>query len=48
MKGGHPAVECSQTRVWCGVDPENPKKLKSCPIPAEVVRRLSNATGLAE
>ena len=40
MKGGAPAVECSQLRVWCGADPNDPKKLKSCPIPDQVIEKL--------
>jgi 4-hydroxybenzoyl-CoA thioesterase len=38
------AVECIQTRVWCGHDPENPSKLKSRPIPNEVVAKLRTST----
>jgi hypothetical protein len=34
------AVECSQTRVWCIADPADPKKLKSSPIPEELVALL--------
>jgi 4-hydroxybenzoyl-CoA thioesterase len=37
---GKIAVECSQTRVWCGHDPENASRLKSRPIPAEVLAKL--------
>ena len=40
VKGGKVAVECVQTRVWCGHDPNNPSKLKSRPIPDDVVRKL--------
>jgi 4-hydroxybenzoyl-CoA thioesterase len=40
------AVECSQTRVWCGHDPDNASRLKSRPIPEDVVAKLraSNIT----
>ena len=34
------AVEGFETRVWAGRDPNNPEKLKSKPIPAEVIARL--------
>jgi 4-hydroxybenzoyl-CoA thioesterase len=35
------AVEGVETRVWTGPDPEHPEKLKSRPIPPEVIERLS-------
>ena len=34
------AIEGFETRVWAGRDPNNPEKLKSKPIPAEVIARL--------
>jgi len=34
------AVECLQTRVWCGRDSHDPSKLKSRPIPDEVIGKL--------
>ncbi len=34
------AVEGFETRVWAGRDPNNPEKLKSKPIPIEVIARL--------
>lgn len=34
------AVEGFETRVWAGRDPDNPDKLKSRPIPAEVIACL--------
>jgi 4-hydroxybenzoyl-CoA thioesterase len=34
------AVEGFETRVWVGRDPNNPDKLKSKPIPVEVIARL--------
>lgn len=40
VNGGAVAVECTQTRVWCGHDPANPKRLKSRPMPDEVVAKL--------
>jgi 4-hydroxybenzoyl-CoA thioesterase len=39
-KAGQVSVECSQTRVWCVPNPENPDRPKSSPIPTEVVNRL--------
>lgn len=35
------AVEGIETRVWTGLDPEDPKRMKSRPLPAEVIARLS-------
>jgi hypothetical protein len=29
------------TRVWVGREPEDPDKIKSTPIPGEIVERLS-------
>ena len=37
------AVEGFETRVWTGSDPGNPGRLKSRPLPAEVIERLSAA-----
>jgi 4-hydroxybenzoyl-CoA thioesterase len=42
-KGGVLAVEGVETRVWTGPDPENPGRLKSRSIPAEVIERLSSS-----
>jgi len=41
LKGDALAVEGHEIRVWAGRDPADPDKLKSRPIPAEVVARLS-------
>jgi len=35
------AVEGLETRVWTAHDPDDPEKLKSRPLPAEVIERLS-------
>ncbi len=35
------AIEGFETRVWVGPHPDDPTRLKSRPIPAEVIRRLS-------
>jgi len=40
-KDGALAVEGFETRVWTGRDPENPGQIKSRPLPAEVIERLS-------
>jgi 4-hydroxybenzoyl-CoA thioesterase len=42
MKDGELAVEGFETRVWVGYDPADPSRIKSQPIPAEVVARLSS------
>jgi 4-hydroxybenzoyl-CoA thioesterase len=41
FKDGVLAVEGIETRVWTGLDPEDPKRMKSRPLPAEVIARLS-------
>jgi 4-hydroxybenzoyl-CoA thioesterase len=41
MKQGVLAVEGVETRVWAGLDPQDPKRMKSRPLPAEVIARLS-------
>jgi 4-hydroxybenzoyl-CoA thioesterase len=42
FKGEVLAVEGVETRVWTGHDLQNPERLKSRPIPAEVIERLSS------
>ena len=42
-KDGALAVEAFETRVWVGRDPSDPAKIKSQPIPAEVLARLSRS-----
>jgi 4-hydroxybenzoyl-CoA thioesterase len=37
------ASEGSETRVWAVRDPNNPERVKSEPIPAEIAERLRNA-----
>jgi 4-hydroxybenzoyl-CoA thioesterase len=37
------AAEGSETRVWAVRDPNNPERVKSEPIPAEIADRLRNA-----
>ncbi len=43
MKGDMLAVEGFETRVWVGEDPGDPEKIKSKPIPLEVVQKLLTA-----
>jgi 4-hydroxybenzoyl-CoA thioesterase len=42
-EGDRLAIEAFETRVWAGPHPDDPKRLKSRPIPEIVVRRLSEA-----
>ncbi len=44
LVGGALAVEGSETRVWAGSDPADPGKLKSRPIPPDVMRRFEVTT----
>jgi 4-hydroxybenzoyl-CoA thioesterase len=37
------AVQGQETRVWAGRDPADPAKMKSQPIPAEVIARFGNS-----
>lgn len=37
LKDGALAVEGFETRVWTVRDPEDPERLRSAPIPAEVI-----------
>jgi 4-hydroxybenzoyl-CoA thioesterase len=36
------AVECLETRVWAGMDPADPTRLRSRPVPDAVKRALNN------
>jgi 4-hydroxybenzoyl-CoA thioesterase len=38
--GGEIAVEGAETRVWAGRDPDNPSRIKSRPIPPDVIERF--------
>ena len=40
LKGGALAVEGFETRVWTGRDPDDPGKLRSRPIPDDVIAKL--------
>lgn len=39
--GGDLAIEAHEIRVWAGIDPDNPERIKSRPLPDEVVAALS-------
>ncbi len=41
LKGKVLAVEGVETRVWTGIDPEDPDRMKSRPVPREIVERFS-------
>ena len=41
--GGALAVEGSETRVWAAIDDDDPSKMKSRPIPPEVIDRFKVA-----
>ena len=40
LKNGQLAVEGFETRVWTVRDPDDPERLRSQPIPAEVIARF--------
>jgi 4-hydroxybenzoyl-CoA thioesterase len=42
LRGETVAIEASETRVWAVADPEDPEKIRSAPIPAEVIDALSH------
>jgi 4-hydroxybenzoyl-CoA thioesterase len=39
--GGELCVECQDTRVWVQRDPDNPEKIRSLPIPQEVIAKFA-------
>jgi len=39
------SVECLETRVWCAKSPKNPEKIKSQPVPLEVIAMFSSEKG---
>ena len=43
FNGGALAIEGRETRVWVGTDPDDPQKLKSMPVPEEVIAAFSRA-----
>jgi 4-hydroxybenzoyl-CoA thioesterase len=42
INGGDLAVEAFETRVWTGKHPDDPTRLKSMPIPDEIVAALKS------
>ena len=44
LKNGQLAVEGFETRVWTVRDPDDPERLRSQPIPAEVIKRLQGGS----
>jgi 4-hydroxybenzoyl-CoA thioesterase len=40
---GRLAIEGRETRVWVSTDPDDPQKLKSLPVPEEVIAAFSRA-----
>ena len=42
MRGDKVAIEAFEKRVWVGKDPENPDRLRSVPIPDEVVAKFQD------
>ena len=43
FKGEILAIEAWETRVLAGKDPENPDKIKSRPIPEEIINKFKNS-----
>ena len=43
FKDGALAIEAWETRVWTGSHPQDPKAMKSAPVPAEIVAALSRS-----
>ena len=43
-KGGAPALEGFEKRVWTARDPSDPSRLRSAPIPAEVVEAFQRSS----
>jgi 4-hydroxybenzoyl-CoA thioesterase len=46
-KAGALAVEGYTTRVWTGFDPNDPSKMKSRPLPKEVIESLSSSSSVS-
>ena len=40
FNAGELAIEAFETRVWTGRHPDDPNRMKSVPIPDEIVRAL--------
>ncbi len=43
LKDGKLAIEAWETRVWVGKHPEDPERIKSRPIPEEVMAKFSRS-----
>jgi 4-hydroxybenzoyl-CoA thioesterase len=41
MRGSVLAIEAHEKRVWVSRDPEDPERIRSAPIPQEVIERLT-------
>jgi 4-hydroxybenzoyl-CoA thioesterase len=41
MRGEEVAIEATETRVWAVADPDDPDKIRSAPMPDEVIAALS-------
>lgn len=41
MRGEQAAIEATETRVWAVADPDDPEKIRSAPMPEEVIAALS-------
>lgn len=48
LKGTVLAVEGVETRVWTGIDPANPDRMKSQPVPREIVEKFSRGPDLGK
>ena len=44
-RGSDLAIEGWETRVWTGPHPDDPERLKSTPIPAEIIRAMGGTPG---
>jgi 4-hydroxybenzoyl-CoA thioesterase len=47
LRGEELAIDASETRVWAAVDPSDPEKIRSAPMPAEVIDALSRDNSLS-
>jgi 4-hydroxybenzoyl-CoA thioesterase len=43
LRNGKLAADGSETHVWAAAHPTDPHRMKSVPLPAEVIRKLSTA-----
>ena len=42
LRGDEVAIEATETRVWAVADPDDPDKIRSAPMPQEVIAALSS------